>query len=266
MPDEVKCVNCEAPIAQKDGEDAMPPPIGHQSYDGLGPGPTESEERRSWSVSREMTSGNASITTSLQALFAKAEVFTASFSLVPIDDVIGVTTAPLKAEALIEWAVDGNTNIRKISVTNGASIQGTSKSCRIVVSDVTVPVGGAVVLGKRYTVTITITPGPRGAYETPPIYAPFDLIKVIGGGKTQILIPQNVGIKTLLVVVASQSGVPILPQQAVALELDAASLVMCVFDPLDLFWVPLTPGAIYLQLKNFSGQDLFFKVFFGIDG
>jgi len=134
--------------------------VGHQNYDT----PKTGEPKVSWSASGVMVSGDHSQTVSLQAIFRKPGTYTASFSLNPIDDVV-VEGSDIRAEATVEWSVDGNTITRVISVSNGTSIQGTGEGVRIVVNDVTV-IAGTI---SRYAVTIDVAPGPRGAFNTPPI-------------------------------------------------------------------------------------------------
>jgi len=236
----------------------------HQSYDGMGP--KEDFPKVSWSASNVMATGDVSKTVSLQAVFKRPCTYTASFSLVPLKDLI-VEGADLRAEATIEWSVDGNTVTRKVNVSNGVSVQGTGEGVRIVVRDVTV--GGGGPLGIEYAVTVNVARGPRAGYNTPPILVPqVEFMTLAAGVGGNIPIPQNCGIKSLLVTVvrAVTDPTPILDQGVKVFQQNASGSTLCGYDPRAFQWVPIGPGVTDITVQNDTLGVVKFTIFFGVDG
>jgi len=237
------------------------------------------DKKDGWSVGRVLASGDKSIIASLQADFIqKPGMYTAQFSLAPIDLTPPPpifpnppnTFAPIKAEAEITWAVEGNTIVRKISVSNGVTISGPGQAVHIVIKDASVispSLPPHTVLGQKYFVAVTLTPGVRPSDTLPPVL--FQANAVLGipaGGAALIDIPQNVGVKSVLVTVADVAGNSILEQHAQTGQLGPAGNTMTLYDPRAFGFFPVLPGAVGIELLNKSGVTLVFSVLFGVDG
>ncbi len=224
-----------------------------------------------WSASNLMVSGDRSKQVSLQANFDVKGTYVASFELKVLDDISGSGLSPIQAEATLEWAVSGNTVVRKVTVRNGTSIQGVGEGVRITIKDVTVGTGAAV--GIRYAMTVVVAYGDRGSFETPPILVPLPvssgtvLVTLLAGTAKTLDIPQDVGVKTILVTVADPNAVPvaITEQKARVTQLNSG-VAVCMYDPRAFTWAPLYPGSNQVELKNLTGVTLSFQVFYGIDG
>jgi hypothetical protein len=219
------------------------------------------------SGNKTLVSGDTANTLGIQAHFLRPGTYTAYFTFEPLDSLTAPPTiAPVRIEATIEWMVGGNTVTRRVSIVNGTSIQGVCESVRIVVRDVTVPVGATVTLGIRYNVSVSVAPGARGSYETPPILCESTSISILAGNVFVGAIPQNVGAKSILVMVAAPSGVPIAEQACQVAQVNSAFVPLGQYDPRAFAWAPVLPGASNFQLFNNSPVTLLFAVVFGIDG
>lgn len=221
--------------------------------------------RTGWSASGVMASGDKSKIVSLQATFEVSGAYTASFSLEPTT-FGGPTDAPIRAEATIEWAVAGNTVVRKISVDNGISIQGVGESVRITVNDTSVASGAGIVLNKPYVVNVLVAQGPRAGYNTPPTLRrqiPADSIPA--AGTLIIQVPEKAGIKNMMVLISSPTGIAI-PNQGVVAVMRSPGNDLYTYDPRDFDWVPMAAGAVVVNIKNFTAAAVLASVVFGIDG
>jgi hypothetical protein len=250
-----------------------------EDYDMTHQSVPSTDKKDGWSVGRVLASGDKSIIASLQADFIqKPGMYTAQFSLAPIDLTPPPpifpnppnTFAPIKAEAEITWAVEGNTIVRKISVSNGVTISGPGQAVHIVIKDASVispSLPPHTVLGQKYFVAVTLTPGVRPSDTLPPVL--FQANAVLGipaGGAALIDIPQNVGVKSVLVTVADVAGNSILEQHAQTGQLGPAGNTMTLYDPRAFGFFPVLPGAVGIELLNKSGVTLVFSVLFGVDG
>jgi hypothetical protein len=236
------------------------------------------DKKDGWSVSRILKSGDKNAVVSLQADFKqKPGIYTAQFSIVPIDPfvppppIVGYY-APIQAEAEIDWAVEGNTIVRKVSVTNGLSISGPGQAVRIIVRDVTIGDGTpSKTLGQKYFASVNVTPGLRATDNIPPTLVPEVSSTIIAPGTSiQVAVPQNSGVKSVLVAVASVSAVP-LPEQCVQVyQLGPSPVIqpLAVYDPRAYSFAPLVPGCNLLNIQNSgtSPDSIYVSVIWGIDG
>jgi hypothetical protein len=214
-----------------------------------------------------MATGDRSIVVSVQSYFKNPGAYTASFTLQLVDPGTAFSAA-LRCEATVEWTVGGNTVTRRINVINGTSIQGLAESARIVIRDVSFPQGAGLGLGQRYSVSVQIAPGGRGSFETPPLLNEALARATIFALNTFTLpIPENIGVKSCLVMIGSATAVPI-PEQSVQVFLrDQAANELCRFDPRAFAWFPILPGATVLKIDNSNPViTVFASVSFGIDG
>jgi len=238
---------------------------------------SSTDKKDGWSVGRILKSGDKSAVASLQADFnQRPGIYTAQFSITPIDPFIPPPPivgyyAPIQAEAEIDWAVEGNTIVRKVSVANGMSISGPGQAVRIVIKDVTVGGGASLTLGQRYFTSVNVTPGLRAADSIPPIYVPEVNVSIVAPGTTLVVpVPQNIGVKSLMVTVASLTGVP-LPEQTVQVyQLGPSPTIqpLAVYDPRAYQFAPVIPGCnnIMLQTALIAPDSAYFGLVWGIDG
>ncbi len=229
----------------------------------------DDEKSGGWSQSGVMHTGSLTDQVSLQAKFPKAESYTVQFGINPS---AGALAEAVQAEALISWSVEGNTVTRRVNVANGASVTGTGQAVRVVMADRTV--GGT---GKDYVVSVQVAPGSRPSTQQPPTLIPvpafFNVAPTGGVSDPVIPIPTDAGaISVFVTVTAVGPGGPVASAEGIATvdQQISGGFTRKTYDPRTAEWVPLTPGATFLQLHNnntvISGIHLFFSVTFGIDG
>ncbi len=219
------------------------------------------------SAAINMVSGNPDMSGGVNLKFKRPGPYTASFTFQPVDDVTGATTAPVRAQAIIKWMVGGIVSQRRISIVSGTSIQGVSESVTIQVLDATVASGLGVVFGKAYMVFVSVAPGGRGSYETPPILFERSTASGIGPGvTTDFAIPQDAGVKSELILIGSSTGTMIPDQGVVISQINAQGTVLCSYDAREYNWVPLLPGAVFTRVHNTTAATILMTTIFGIDG
>lgn len=239
------------------------------SYDGMGPDPKlNAGAKEAWSASGVMTTKNTSKTVSLQAVFRKPGTYTVSFSLNPLSDVI-VKAAALRAEADIEWSVEGNTVTRRVSITNGLSVQGNGEGIRVIVRDVSVDLGPPSP-NVDYAIVIDVVHGERGGFDTPPflLVQPGAAFLAGAGANVVVPVPQDAGAKTMMVLVARNTAdaTPILDQDVKVIQSDASGITVATYDPRSVQWAPIGPGVATITVWNASANAIYATVIFGIDG
>jgi hypothetical protein len=230
------------------------------------------QKKDGWSAGRQMTSGNKSQIVSLQADFLqKPGIYTAQFTITPLEPVppppvIGFF-APIRAEATVFWAVEGNTVTRKLSVTNGASISGPGQAVRIVIADVTVGGVPSAQLGQPYFCAVTLVPGLRPTDGIPPLLNNDNATFLPAPSSAPFNVPQNVGVKSLLVTVGTPSGAPLPEQQIQVYQYSAGGNLLALYDPRAYEFYPLMPGCVSILVQNNSLTEVVVcSVTWGIDG
>jgi hypothetical protein len=232
-------------------------------------------KKRGWSASGEMVGGDTSKKVSLQAVFGSPETYTIQFQLSTIDPPrggAGPYWAPTQAQARISWSVEGNTIERIVSVSDGTSVQGVGQGVRVVVEDVSGPIGTASVLGRRYNVSVSVAPGSRGSDSLPPILLDTNVQSTTAiNTTTSIPVPQDAGVKSVMVTVYSLFGAVIPSGGArVFQQYDDAAGNLTAYDPREANgggFVPLMPGVTNIVVQNNAVADtLVWSVIFGIDG
>ncbi len=201
-----------------------------------------------------------------------AKNYTVQFSVGPaISTISGVPVQTIiNPVAEISWSVEGNTNRRIVSVTNGMAVTGVGQAVKVVVRDQTNQ--NANPSPATYTIDITVAPGSRASENQPATYNPLlasnlDGIVVAAGGTTLITVPKNAGIISAYVT-ANAGGIALSPFNAVVSFLDGFSNVQQVYDPVaHQDFVPLTPQTDTISFQNNTGPfSIEFFITFGIDG
>jgi hypothetical protein len=234
-----------------------------------------SMKRLAWAAGGKLVSGDDVKQISLQYTFAAPGAHCIQFNMAPPKLAVGVPhTAPVKAEALITWEVNGQTTTRRVSIGDGTTVQGTGESVKVVMYDVT-NVGDSPPspddLGLEYLVSADVAPGTRGSFTNPPILIENNtVIPVIHGVPKFVNIPPDAGVTSVLVSVADPAGAPVadqIPQVLQHLDSAGGSTLMW-YDPRSFLFAPVAPGVRVIELRNNSlaGQALLFGVIFGIDG
>jgi hypothetical protein len=229
--------------------------------------------KNGWSVARNMVTGDKALIASLQADFKqKPGIYTAQFTISTIDKTAppippGKFFAPIQAIAEIDWAVEGNTITRKISVANGASISGPGQAVRITIKDVSYISDSDFVLGQKYFVAATLTPGLRATAFPPILTIENKATTILPGGTASFPVPDNAGVTSVLVTVISSVGLAI-PEQGVQVTQDGNFFTATAqYDPRAYEFVPLIPGTAKISVNNLTAaNDMAVFVVWGIDG
>lgn len=207
----------------------------------------------------------------MQADFSpNAGSFTVQFQITDPND---PANSYIRAVAQIEWAVDGNTNYRKITVAPGTSVSGVGQAIRVAILDDTptgaVPAGG----WKDYDVTVTVAPGTRASDTNPPLLTPEEdsgaTVQIAAGGSTSFAVPDFSGAKSVMVMIYPAIVGGALPLDSIQVQQLANLIPKASYDPRLYAFTPLIPGTTSVKVTNhnvgFSNSALVSLVW-GIDG
>lgn len=226
----------------------------------------DDKPKTGWSASGNMVGEDPDKEVSLQAVFADPGTYTVQFSFKYLVDPGGVSD-PVYPEAEIEWSVEGNTIVRRVSVQNGVSISGVAQGVKVRVYDATPDYSPAQ--NTPYQVSISVAKGLRGGSEMP-IYAPSDSIASIGGAAGSFHdfpIPQNIGAKSVRIL-----AIPIVLAAAtdndIVVAYEIGGFIIIGFFPLKNpgGWYPITVGADNIRVYKTVAANWNVQVVFGIDG
>ncbi len=193
----------------------------------------------------------------LQAELDAAAVFTVQFMTTPIKSTdFFSSNLPV---AVIEFAVNGVTIRRKVSVYDGSSISGPGQACSVDVFDETEdPLHSG-----PYNVGITVTRGTRGGFDVPTLQN-IPMVTVPAGATHDFTIEQNVG-AVLVRFDIGNIGSTIDKTKYVIQFLDASnSAIATVQDPTD--WIPIPPGATTIVFQSHDAVQADVRMVLGIDG
>ena len=186
-------------------------------------------------------------------------------------------TANCRAEIIS--LVNGNAVRRVITVIDGASITTRGKNINVRVGDFT---DSNISSGEAYQVAVLSTLGIRAGFKQPPylipltfgtqVNGPFSpatgVIDISSPGSVYVPVPENAGVNSVFVTVASIDGTPV-PQESIRVFhlTPGGGLAMNAYDPRNYDWVPLGPNTTIIQIFNSnSSPDVQIAVTFGIDG
>lgn len=226
-----------------------------------------------WSSSGTLVTGDRTKQVTLQADFPRAETYVLEFNR----ENNVASNLPIRASALITWSVEGNSVTRRISIQNGATIQGVAQAVRVVLFDDTAPLPPSVVIpnGSAYTVSVQVTPGVRGSNQFPPFLLTTEGQRRQLLGTAAIPVPQDAGaISLLLLAVMNPFGGPFaaVPNNGILIEqlLSGVDVIAFSFFESSSNLIPLLPGVDTIRLKpNLAlvpANDIEVTTIFGIDG
>lgn len=222
-----------------------------------------------WAQSGIITTGSSK-GISCQANFREDSIYTIQFSLIADKSVI------VRPEATISMNINGNDVRRRISVVNGTSFSGTSRTVSIHLYD-TLTAGMPGVLGVNYVANIQISQGIRPSTSRPPVLIPDQYIDALGvthpfigeflvppAGTGVILVPDNSGV-TSVQITAAIVVPPTGPIQVFARQLSAA-VSLTSYDPTLHDFVSIWPGTQQVSITNHSADLVGVSGLFGVDG
>jgi hypothetical protein len=178
---------------------------------------------------------------------------------------------PVKAEALITWETNGNTVTRRVTVSNGMTIQGVGEAVKVVIYDTTT-VGSVqptplLLVGFEYSVAVSCAPGSRGSFTNPPFLVEDNAqITVLGGAFATVAVPPDAGAVSVCCLVGNNGSVPIPEQGAQVFQEHGSFSQLAVYDPRAFGFAPLFPGVDNVILWNQTLLTQVWQVFWGIDG
>jgi hypothetical protein len=277
-PAQLQTTAFESPGSTRDANTIEENPIMGVSNEGIDSGNPLNGSRSGWSGNKTLITGNIDTTLSVQADFsADPGPYTVQFDLsIPDQPQNGVVkNVAIKAEALIEWSVEGNTVTRRVDIGDGTTVSGVGQACRVVVTDQTDNAMGDT--GFEYNVTVLIAKGTRPSVDQPPTLTPFKrtdpitlnlLLTIAPGGSLNVPIPLDAGVISANVTVIDTGSPPApIPEQMVQVLQSIGGVVLRGCDPRAMTWIPVIPGVSALGIFNFTaGQTIMISVEFGIDG
>jgi len=201
---------------------------------------------------------------SLQVEFPEARNYTIQFKISPTGRTVG-SLPEVRALAIIDWSVEGNTVRRKIHIKEGQSITGTGQAVRVVVVDDSL---AAFIVGNEpnYLVQILVAPGTRPTIENPPQLEPeIAVVTIPAAGNHVFTVPVDAGINSVAITCASTAGAP-LPDQSVQVQQRDLVGPLKWYDPRQYFWVPVSSGTVTIKVINNSGAEIQVQITYGIDG
>lgn len=216
-----------------------------------------------WSKSGKLIPGNTSRGLAMQKQFPIAGVYTAQFNIDQGNQPINVR---VRAEAIIDWTVAGNSVRRIISVYDGVSISGTASAVNIAVRDTSIALATPI----EYSVSIQITPGTRASHSMPPFLERDGAVIVAPAASSDRTVPIDAGVIAVYTSLATDTlGTPIASGDVRIRHIDNNASVLKSYDPVLVSgWVPLSPGTteIRYEVDAGVGSDVRFQTTFGIEG
>ena len=216
--------------------------------------------KRSWSQSGTLQQGKGA-NIPVQAQFIEPSAYTVQFAF----DDSAVVTGQARAQAEIDWSVDGNTVRRVVSIGNGVSVSGFGQAVSVVMRDL-----GQGGNGDPYLVTCNINPGTRPSQNQPPFLEVYNEDGFAAPGDDFIVqVPKNVG--AISVFIPIYTITPPVGEQEVLITQEIPGTVLKGYDPFKFpGFIPLSPNTDFVRITNLgTGGDptiLFPTVAFGIDG
>ena len=222
------------------------------------------ERKSGWSATGTLTPFDSNKSVSLSAIFEETGTYTVILGATFPNNATNL--APIQAEATVEWSVEGNTVIRKVSVGQGTSIQGAAQAVRVIVKDVSSNAGPA----PDYDVTILVVHGSRGVTPLPPVLEPplnGGSVGINPNGTADIIVPQNCGVRSVNVTVGNISGA-VIPDGSIVVQQIVNGGVgrLRLYDPRNTDWVPVAPTVTIIRLRSFLAFPIEANVVFGIEG
>ena len=244
---------------------------------------------RGASGTKQLKRGDGTISTILTESFLEANgssvasVYTLQFALTSKPIPPGSPLEPAtRAYAIVTWSIGGNQIIRKISISNGATITGVGAGCSVQVYDATGQATNPPLTGADpvpyYDVIVTLTPGSRGESSVPPVYYPIPSAGLLpinpGTGTVPISvtkIPVNAGATSVAVTGFGAAAIPTeatVTQYCGDFAAGGSGAVVKQYRVVDYpGFVPLDPTATEVLIDNPStANTLNWSIVFGIDG
>jgi hypothetical protein len=233
-----------------------------------------------WSQSGPLVTNNRMQAVTMQCNFAEspkgAQNYTIQFGITRPEgaDVI------IRPQAEISWNTEGNTVKRVVSVTDGMSVTGQAESCSVrlfdSIIDGNVPPAAA---GIEYTGSIVVAPGNRPSLQQPPQLVTQEYLTALGVtisyfGDISVPaasfitqdIPVNAGVISAYVT-AMRAATVLTAADVVVEQLGGATLgPLKLYFPIGENWVPISPGATQIRIRNNLAGSIRTSITYGIDG
>lgn len=212
------------------------------------------------------------------------DVYTVHVSVLDLPPYVPFATGPsifVSTLVTVVFGANGQQTVRRASVGQGVSLSGQCDYVNVMVTDNTPGFPRIIpppVLPPpfQYQVSITVAPGLRADTFGPPTLDPYDALGFLitpsayalgpGADTGAIVVPQNVGVISTQVTIASVTGAPIPEGSVVVQQVATGNNVIAAYDPRDTpGWVPLRSGAQALIILNGSTVPIQASVVFGID-
>jgi hypothetical protein len=187
-----------------------------------------------------------------------------------------VTPGNVTPTAELQWAIGGNIVRRLISVQNGTSITGVAESVIVNVNDLTDSSDTSNLT--QYKVGITLAPGVRASYQTPPVlyqymrgpsavHSTYGFFALNGGELLYVPVPENAGITSVMAMVTHST--PSVPATSfIFRQMDSIPNTLKEYNPNAYDFVALNTQAKFIHCQNLLpvGNLTHFFITWGIDG
>ena len=220
-----------------------------------------------WSQSGKLRPGIVGPGVGLQAVFGEMGNYTVQLGLDDTYEHQALEFTRARAEVL--WSVKGNTIRRLVDCVSGTSVTGTAEAVAVKITDVSSFVGAAAA---EYLVSIEVAKGTRPSVERPPTLTAATFsgqsVMVAGVGTTDVEVPQNAGVISVMVTVAPDTiGTAVGAYDVLVNQVNQAGNTLRTYDPRQTDWVPLAPGCTTIVFtQGAAAPATRWSAIFGIDG
>jgi len=180
-------------------------------------------------------------------------------------------TGGFAAYAIVTWKLGGQQIVRKVSVFSGAAISGIAEAVDVKLVDYSDIAGAPAKAALPYKIAAAMTRGMRADTMQPAtLISNPRVIALPSTTATQIVIPQNAGVISCMVLASNPASLTVLTNtmNIVAGVIDAGGNVLQSWYPINQSpgWVPLPGSAVSLSIFNSDVSAAQVNVIWGIEG
>jgi hypothetical protein len=219
-----------------------------------------------WSQSGSLTPGSTQGAVNLQAQFPVIGPYTVQLNIEDPNGPLTVNNEIIRAQADIQWSVEGNTVSRTVDCTKGITVSGVAEAVTVKIRDRSI-----VTLTNKvpYVVSINVAPGTRPSVQQPPVFTGDR--QRLNGGLANGNVPVPAGaISAQINVSGILIGQPVVdPDDYIVRQTANGGTNLKSYSPFRYDgWIPLAAGCTSLNFEQAAVVvgDWYWFTSFGIDG